>query len=318
MSERRIVLLGPQRLTPTLNRAVAEHAPHGPLAAVTAGWEEREGEDQELSEHLGGRILNLAVFHRVEEVFRTDRELFALMQARHDATRSLQELYRLQLAHALESARALLTRRDLESWLIDPERDAAVEAVRRLDARHLERVRAIHADFETRFRLAERDSIARHRAEIGGILAGTAGLCIAGGHVAILLNRLRVLDVLPLSGSQPVFAWSAGAMALAERVVLFHDSPPQGAGDPEVLEHGLGVAPGVVPLPHARRRLRLEDPARVSAFARRFGPALCVALDPSTRIERVPGGWRSEPGTQRLAESGELVELGLASAGGVA
>ena len=108
------MLLGPQRLTPTLNRAVARYAPHGPLAAVTAGWEEREGEDQELSEHLGGRVLNLGVFHRVEEVFRADRELFGLMQQRHDVTRRLQELYRVQLAHALESARVLLLRRDID------------------------------------------------------------------------------------------------------------------------------------------------------------------------------------------------------------
>jgi hypothetical protein len=59
----------------------------------------------------------------------------------------------------------------------------------------------------------------------------------------------------------PVFAWSAGAMAVTDRVVLFHDSPPAGPpATPRSSAHGLGLFPGVVALPHARRRLRLEGP----------------------------------------------------------
>ncbi len=45
-------------------------------------------------------------------------------------------------------------------------------------------------------------------------------------------------------------------MVVCETVVLFHDSPPQGAGNAEVLDAGLGLARGVIALPHARRRLR--------------------------------------------------------------
>jgi len=81
-------------------------------------------------------------------------------------------------------------------------------------------------------------------------------------------------------------------MALTERVVLFHDSPPQGAGDAELLDFGLGIAPGVVVLPHARKRLRLDDPVRVSLLARRFRPAACVPLDGGDDIERIDGSWR--------------------------
>ena len=41
---------------------------------------------------------------------------------------------------------------------------------------------------------------------------------------------------------------------------------------------GLGLCRGLLALPDARRRLRLEDPARVALLARRFAPDLCAAL----------------------------------------
>ena len=56
MSAANVVVLGPQRLTPTLRDAVAEIPGHDPGAAhyavVTAGWEEREGEHRELADEL--------------------------------------------------------------------------------------------------------------------------------------------------------------------------------------------------------------------------------------------------------------------------
>jgi hypothetical protein len=148
------------------------------------------------------------------------------------------------------------------------------------------------------------------------VLAGTSALCLAGGHVAILLNRLRMLDVLGVAGEQPVFAWSAGAMAISERIVLFHDNPPQGAGNAEVLEPGLGIARGVVPLPHAKRRLWLDDAQRVALFARRFGPAVCAVLDERTRLDLDGERWRGVPGTLRLTEEGGTAEVTPAAEAG--
>src|SRR5437867_2780619 len=108
MPRTNVVLLGPQRLTPTLSQAVAlvarrdtRLASRAPIAAVTAGWEEREAEDQELSLHLGGRIVNLRVYERSEDAFRRDPGLFAAVRARQDRLRRLQELYRLRLVHAM-------------------------------------------------------------------------------------------------------------------------------------------------------------------------------------------------------------------------
>ena len=96
-------------------------------------------------------------------------------------------------------------------------------------------------------------------------------------------------------------------MALGELVVLFHDSPPQGAGDAEVLAAGLRAYPGVLPLPHARRRLRLADPLRVALLARRFTPLSCVALDEGARLDWNGRGWSLPAPLPWLEEDGRVV-----------
>ena len=95
-------------------------------------------------------------------------------------------------------------------------------------------------------------------------------------------------------------------MAVSERVILFHDAPPHGPGNAEVLDAGLGLAAGVVPLPHAHRRLRLDDAERVSLMARRFAPASCNALDDGATLVRRDGRWVLAPGVRRLTEDGTL------------
>jgi hypothetical protein len=121
---------------------------------------------------------------------------------------------------------------------------------------------------------------------------------------------MRLLDVLGLVEHIPIFAWSAGAMALGERVVLFHDSPPHGVGNAELFEEGLCAYSGVLPLPHAKKRLHLHDRLRVSIFARRFAPAVAVAFDSLTKMEWDGKRWRGDPGTLRLTERGVLVQAG--------
>jgi len=298
-----LVLLGPQRLRPTLKEAVDALGVTGRVATVTAGWEEREGEDAELDAHLAGRTLNLDLFPRAEEVFREDPEVYAAFVARREAMRALSDVHRPRLHGALQGARDLLARRRSrpeEAALLDPEVEQALAVVRDLDAHHLERVRAVDAEFAEAAWAAPRASVERHRSEVRARLADVELLAIAGGHVGVLLNRLRLFDVLSAHGERPVVAWSAGAMALTERVVLFHDSPPQGRGDAEVYGPGLGLAPGLVALPHARRRLDLDDPDRVELLARRFAPATCAAMDEGARLERGSGGWVLDGGARAL------------------
>ena len=132
---------------------------------------------------------------------------------------------------------------------------------------------------------------------------------MAGGHVTILLNRMRLFGLDTLVAGRPILCWSAGAMALSEHVIVFHDSPPQGPGNAEIVEIGLGVLRDLVPLPHARRRPTLEDPVRVGLFARRFGPAICAVLDERTRIDWDDGHWHARTGTKRLCDDGRLEEI---------
>lgn len=304
----RVVLLGPQRAEPNLAAAVSARGIDGPLALVTAGWEEREAEDVELRQHVGVPVVNLRLYERAEDVYRRDAELHLAMLQRHDTLRQLQDLYRMRLGHALEAARVLLRREDDVPFL-DVERASAIEAVRDLDAHHLTCIAEVHADFEDRWRPHEREAVATQRHEIERELNEVAGLCVAGGHVTILLNRLRLLDPLPFLGPRPIFAWSAGAMVLSERIVLFHDSPPQGPGDAELFERGMAAHTGLVGLPHAARRLRLDDPVRVALFARRFAPAVCAVLDAGARLEHGGADWQAAPGTRRLDAGGDVVEL---------
>jgi hypothetical protein len=91
--------------------------------------------------------------------------------------------------------------------------------------------------------------------------------------------------------------------------VLYHDRPPQGPGNAEILETGLGLVRGVVALPHARERIRLDDPSRVMRFAIRFGPARCLALDEGARLTVGPSGWSASPETRVLADTGLLEEM---------
>lgn len=308
-----LVLLGPQRFTPTLGDAVQRAGVSGRLASVTAGWQEREAEDLELHEHLGERTENLMLYARSEDVFERDGDLERAYRERQERLRELQEIYRGRLAHALAALREIEDRAGEAAWR-QPDLDSALDGLRELDAHHLRRIESIHAAFEEQMRPATRPAVIRHVRQIDRQLARAEAVAIAGGHVAILLNRMRLFDLGRRIHAKAIFAWSAGAMVLAERVIVFHHFPPQGQGITELLEAGLGLAPGVVPLPHARRRLALEDPHRLSRVARRFAPALCVVMDDGGMLELVAGEgsagvWRSRGGMSRILSDGRLESM---------
>jgi hypothetical protein len=129
--------------------------------------------------------------------------------------------------------------------------------------------------------------VARHRAAVAERVAAAAALTVAGGHVGVLGHVLRLFGV----GRPPtVVAWSAGAMALTDRVLLYHDRTANGPSHAEFSDVGLGWIPGAVLLPHARRRLRVDDPARMAELAVRAAPARCVVLDDGVRLDLGPDG----------------------------
>ncbi len=301
----RVTLLGPQR-RPTVDSAVASLRLAGPFATITAGWQEREPADGELSARLGGRDVNLGLYRRWLDVQERDRD-FAEADRRLGAVLAeVQDTYLLRLDYALRAAYAVQHRRG-DRQLRDIAVAEAIAAVRDLDAAHLHRVDQISGEFYRAWRPHDRPVIAAHRDEVSALLGEAAALVLAGGHVGVLTGVLHLFNVAAALRS-PVIAWSAGAMALTDRIVLFHDKAPQGAGHPEVYGSGLSVLRDLVLLPHPRARLRLDDAPRMAVFARRFSPARCILLETGTRID-LDGDGGIPPGTRMLAADGRVTAL---------
>jgi peptidase E len=326
------VLMGPQRLVPIVRETLDLMQVSGTVATITAGWQEREAEDDELEAALGRPSINLMLHARGEDVFREDPAFFEAHRAKQDRLRQIQELYRRRLGHVMAAARQMQTfvleGEIAPPELVAPQLRSAIEMVRTLDAEHARFVNEVDADFDERLRPGERPAVARQREQIHEILSRCSAVAIAGGHIAILLNRLRLFGLEQALTRLPVMAWSAGAMVLTRRIVLFHDSPPQGRGNAEVLGDGLGLfsgtagtagvagapeVPDAIVLPHARRRLHLDDANRIAMLAQRFAPATCVALDEHCYIalEKSPehARWRASPETRRLTTDGQCVAM---------
>ena len=308
-TERKIWLLGPQYHAPFLGELFARlELPDGPIAVVTAGWQEREGEDDELDSYLGGRSVDLELYRRADRIFRNDPDFREAHREMQRQLREVEGLYDLRLSFVMESVHRLLAAEGHQE-LLEPEQQHAIEQLRELDAWHLGRILALRGGFEKRWKPLERDVIAAERDEVRGLLADAPAIVIAGGHVAVLLNRMRLLGMTELSEGKPIIAWSAGAMVLTERVVLFHDHPPQGPGNAEVVEEGLGLCPRLVALPDGRKRLDLEDRHRVAAFARRFLPDSCIVMGEGDCVSWNGSGWTAQQEVLRLSASGDVEKV---------
>lgn len=297
----RVVLLGPQRPVPDVGVVVAGLGEPGPVALVTAGWQEWEEDDALVRDTLGPGAFNLRLYGRAEAVWREDPELAQGHRRLQDDVRLLRRAYNVRLARAMDAWIELLGLPG-SAEVLDGERERALAAVRELDRQHADRVGDLRESFYRRYDPILRASVGRQRDEVRRALEHVRVVVVVGGHVPALLNRLRLFGVDQLLEGKVVVACSGGAMALAHQVVLFHDSPPWGPGHAEMGEVGLGLFPGVVALPHGSARLRLDDPGRVSRMARRFAPDVCVVLDPGARLDW-DGQWHPN-GARRLSGYG--------------
>ncbi len=311
---RAVVLMGAQRFDPNLIEAVTELRVEGRIAAITAGWQEREEEDDDLAEHLGDRTVNLRLHARAEEVFKQDPDLAALHRERQAVLRHRQDFYRVRLEHALE-AQYVIDQRHAPDDILEDEARTSILAIQEIDRMHLEQCARDHAEFEREAQPDKREVLLRHREEIAAILSDCDAIAIAGGHVATLLNRLRLFKIETLARGKVVFAWCGGAMVVCDRVVLFHHAPPQGPGAAEVLDAGLGLAPGIVALPQPELRLRFDDEERLMVMARRFAPAKCLVLPARSRVAWLRDGPTISHGASVLELDGAhrpFVSSGLA------
>jgi len=278
------IMLGPQSPRANLKNAIDSLSFNGPIVTITAGWRDSEAETDELQAEIGIPIEDLNLYHQAEKIFALEPELHALQRDRRDKLLELQRLYRIRLTPSMAAARRLLREKG-EPNLLRLEQRAAISQVRALDRHHVRRISAIHQDFDTRRAALAISSATTLRQTIQRKLADSALVLIAGGHVAVLINRIRLFRLADVLAQKPIIAWSAGAMVLGERIVLFHDDAPQGKRDAEVLDTGLGIVRNIIPLPHAKSRLDWSNRTRMALFSRRFAPAICCTLDNGSMIQ---------------------------------
>ena len=120
--KRSVWLLGPQYQKPFLSSVFPSFGvPEGPIAAVTAGWQEREGEDAELNKHLSGRAVDLRLYLRAERVFRSDPEFAGAHREVQRRLRELTRIYDARLSFLRETALWLFAEEGDED-LLGPER----------------------------------------------------------------------------------------------------------------------------------------------------------------------------------------------------
>jgi hypothetical protein len=274
------------------------------VALITAGWQERESDDQALVANLGVEAINLTLHARSEALFAADRELDAAHKERQARLKQMQDFYRIRVSHAFEAARAISVRHAEPDLLAEEDR-GSVAVLRQFDADHLERCASVHAAFEARWHPSQRPEVAPHRRELSELIERTHAVVVAGGHVASLLYRMKLFDIAGLVGARPWVAAAAGAMVLTERIYVYHDFPPHGTGVAELLDAGLGLVRNLVVLPDPRHRLKLDDRAGISRFVRRVAPADCVAIDPGARVF-VEGGRAVRAFDHRLRADGSV------------
>ncbi|NNF51081.1 MAG: type 1 glutamine amidotransferase-like domain-containing protein [Gammaproteobacteria bacterium] len=303
-----VALLGPQSQTASVAMAVNALGVEGNLGVITAGWRDAEGDTGALVDHLGSEVTDLAVYDRVEKIFALDRELFRAHRKRQDVLKQLQRLYRVRLRAGADACYRLMKRSE-DADLVRSQLRAAISQLRALDRFHARQIAKVHSEFEDEVTLAERPAVRDHRAELADLLGKLGAVLIAGGHVAVLASRLRLLGMRELLAGHPLIGWSAGAMVMTDRLVLFHDRAPQGRREPELMDVGLARAPRLVALPAASQRLDLAQKDHLALMARRFAPASCLALDENDWI-----AWSNERllatrGARRIRRSGSLAEV---------
>lgn len=303
------MLLGPQpgqiRLGPGLE---ALAPPPGPVAAITVGWRESEPVLKEVERELDlcGRVAApLHIGERVGRVFANDAPLAEAHRALQEGLLAEERLYGARLRRAVETAHEVARLSVAERYRA-PYAEQAWSAILAADRFHVERHAGLWQEFREAVGLAERPAIREEKEALEQLLSDSAAVVLTGGHVAVIRNRLLLLGLGDALARLPILAWSAGAMVLTPRVVLFHDRLPGGSARPEILGDGLSLLPGVALFPDARVRLDLEDRQSLSELSGRLAPDRSVLLDPGDAIHWDGHGWSSPDGIRVLSLDGSV------------
>lgn len=309
----RITLLGPQR-NPRLDPALRRLGLRGKrIAVINAGWRDREDDDGLLVELLGGNCVNLRLWGLLQELWDVDPELDQADRDRRQVLTEMQELYVMGLQQAIEAIHKIAAHVPRHPEIIELAKQDALDILRDLDARHSTRVEELHLEFYERWEPHHRPAVGRARQLVGEKLAGCDAVVITGGHVGVLVGALHMFNLGPALGygvveeredgttsvsrrvHRPIVAWGAGAMALTEKVFLFHDFSVVAPGVSEVLMDGLGLTRGLVALPSAKERLDLKNLPSMRSLVHRCLPSVPLLLDEGAQVTltqdcRVPAG----------------------------
>jgi hypothetical protein len=303
------ILLGPQRPHVNLDAAIAQSGiGDAPIAVISAAWQEAEGDIGDIQRLVANPLHDLGVYNRAENVFAADEALHSAYRQRQDQLIEQQRMYRLRLRQLTIAARAIL-RVEGNTAAIAEERRHAISQLRALDRHHLRQTRKISARFDEQFSIESHPLLAETVAALKEELARCDTVLITGGHVVVLINRLSLFGFDSLLLNKNIIGWSAGAMVLSDRIVLFHDLLPQGRRDPELMCEGLGIVPGTVLLPDASGRWRQNDPVRTSLFSRRFSPATCLTIDNGSLLRMQGGKVTDSEAIQHLSREGKFVTV---------
>lgn len=308
----RIALLGPQHPEPNLAALLDRWEVRGPVGVVSAGWRYDESHLGPLAAAIKRPLVHLPLYRWFDDLSHHEPALAEEWHQRQQRISALKRAYQIELRGVAAVLEELETRAIHDRGIQAEEIAYARAAVRTLDRRVLQRLDEVRAGFPRSLRPWELPEVAALHDKARVWLRDCEALLVAGGHVAILLNRMVFfgLDDLArelLARGGALAAWSGGAMVCSERIVLFYDDPPEGTGNPEVLDRGLGLFPGLTLFPHARRRLRLDDADRIHRLATRMHPARCLTLDNGACVEvRVDG---AEATVHDHGLAGSAVEL---------
>lgn len=273
------LLLGPQR--PVINLGVAVKKagiPEGPMAVISAGWQEAEGDVDDVFEQVQRPLHDLGIYQKAEQLTAAYPKFARAYRERQDNLKDLQRLYGLRCKQLMIAARLTL-RAEASPEILKVEQHHAMSQVRELDRHHLRSMQALHAQYDQTFDSLTAGELKVFGAEITEKLADCESVLITGGNVLVLLNRMNLFGISKMLANTHLVAWSAGVMVLSDTLVLFHDKTPFARRDPEVVSKGCGLVPGYVFLPDAKRRLKESDCVRTRLMCRRFAPASCVTLN---------------------------------------
>ena len=279
-------LLGPQRFLTTAGAVVRSLGVEGPVATITAGWEERESDDGELDTVLEGRSQNLRLFGRMMDVLEHDRGRGrrgprAAGRRRRPRRRSTPSASTTPSTRCTRCAAARVAR---TCWP-RPTRTASTP-IRRLDQWYLDEVRALYSEaYATGAAGAQRalgpapGGGRRGPGRLVGARRRRRSRGHAAAHDAVLLG--------PPPAELPVVAWSAGAMAMTRTVVLFNDFVQS-----ERCSRGLG------PRARARREGRSRCPTPAAGSSSRTGCG-CRSSSGGSQGSCVPAPRRRRQGRGR-------------------